>query len=404
MVKTRTFKYIWLCVLLLLPLTMQAQVMDTDKKTDAPSKIERKSSSVMSASQVENSKKVGGAKKRSFEPVNQMVPVEKTGVDTLSLLDRIALRTNTVDWALLIPNFGAEFDIKNTNWNRWTVGFNVRYNWQTSHTYTNHWVYNLFEVRLEGRQYWRARQIGRRGLKPHEHIWDKAISIRRTKVKHPTTTWYRGVFVSYGSYSLLFGEKGHQGSTIMGGVSYGFVRPMFAFENGNSLDLEVGGSAGFVYYKDKVYTHDARTDCYPLLETKPGAILPMVNELRVGLIYRFGHVPVLAKYRYRRDVDVNYDSRKDSVLNHHRYLRDSVSSYRATRESITSKFWSVYDEIANKNRERGIPPLISKPAVAPKAKAADKPKDAAKPKKEKAKAAEKPKKEKKGRKEGGNEK
>jgi hypothetical protein len=94
---------------------MQAQVMDTDKKTDAPSKIERKSSSVMSASQVENSKKVGGAKKRSFEPVNQMVPVEKTGVDTLSLLDRIALRTNTVDWALLIPNFGAEFDIKNTN-------------------------------------------------------------------------------------------------------------------------------------------------------------------------------------------------------------------------------------------------------------------------------------------------
>ena len=110
MVKTRTFKYIWLCVLLLLPLTMQAQVMDTDKKTDAPSKIERKSSSVMSASQVENSKKVGGAKKRSFEPVNQMVPVEKTGVDTLSLLDRIALRTNTVDWALLIPNFGAEFE------------------------------------------------------------------------------------------------------------------------------------------------------------------------------------------------------------------------------------------------------------------------------------------------------
>ena len=63
MVKTRTFKYIWLCVLLLLPLTMQSQVMDTDKKTDAPSKKERKSSSVMSASQVENSKKVGGGKK-----------------------------------------------------------------------------------------------------------------------------------------------------------------------------------------------------------------------------------------------------------------------------------------------------------------------------------------------------
>jgi hypothetical protein len=391
MVNYGTFKYIWLCILILLTLTMRAQVKNTGKKADTPSATERMSPS--SVSSLDDSKRqTGGGKKRSFEPVNQMVAIEKSGVDTLQLLDRIALRTNFVDWALMIPNFGAEFDVRNTNWNRWTVGFNVRYNWQTTHTYTNHWVYNIFEVRLEGRQYWRARQIGRRGLKPHEHIWDKAISIRRTKVKHPTTTWYRGAFLAYGKYSLLFGGNGHQGTTMMGGVTYGFVKPMFAFENGNSIDLDFGVSGGLMYYKDVVYTHDAKTDCYPVVEHKPGAVLPMVNEVRVGLVYRFGHVPVLAKYRYRRDVDIAYNYRKDSILDKHIHYRDSVSNYKATRETIMSKFWQVYDEVSKRNLERGIAPIISKPAPAPKdavkpkeekVKKADKPKDADKPKKEK---------------------
>jgi hypothetical protein len=328
--------------------------MDTGHQVDTSSPSENGSSIVVpTAAESKNTTAGKGSsskKERRFDPVNQMVPVVRSGVDTLSILDRIALRTNMVDWALLIPNFGAEFDIRNTNWNRWAVGFNVRYNWQTKHTYTNHFVYNLFEVRLEGRQYWRARQIGRRGLEKHKHFWDKAISIRRSKVKHPTTTWYRGVFASYGKYSFLFGGNGHQGTALMGGVCYGLVKPMFAFENGNSLDLEFGISGGVVYYKDKVYTHDARTDCYPVTETKPAAILPMINEVRVGLVYRLGHVPVLAKYRYRRDVDDNYDRRKDSIRTSHIHIRDSVAHYRATRESILRKFWQVYDEVAASSR------------------------------------------------------
>lgn len=360
----RPFKYIWLCVLLLITTTMvNAQVIDTRSTIDTSPPAGQASVNSVSADLKSSDKNItGGGKnpknKRRFDPVNQMVPVTHSGVDTLDILDRIALRTNLVDWALLIPNFGAEFDVRNTNWNRWAVGFNIRYNWQTTHTYTNHFVYNLFEVRLEGRQYWRARQIGRRNLPKHKHIWDKAISIRRTKVKHPTTTWYRGVFASYGKYSFLFGGNGHQGTALMGGVSYGLVKPMFAFENGNSLDLEFGVSGGVVYYKDKVYTHDARNDCYPVVETKPASLLPMVNELRVGLVYRLGHVPVLAKYRYRRDVDNVYDSRKDSVLNAHIRFRDSVAHYRATRESILRKFWQVYDEVAASSRRTAV---IQKP-------------------------------------------
>lgn len=126
---------------------------------------------------------------RESNPVNQKLLENRTGVDTLTILDRIAVRTNTVDWMLLIPNIGAEFDVKPVNWNRWTVGFNVRGNPQTSHTFTHGVVFNMFEARVEARQYWRARQINRAPnarLKdqPHKHIWDKAISIRRSRVKH----------------------------------------------------------------------------------------------------------------------------------------------------------------------------------------------------------------------------
>ena len=289
--------------------------------------------------------------RKTFAPVNQMVPVETSGVDTLSMLDRFALRTNLVDWAMLIPNIGAEFDIRNTNWNRWTVGINLRYNWQTSHTYHPSMVYNLFEARIEGRQYWRARQIDKRENarykdQPHKHFYDKIFSIRRSKVKHKAITWYRGLFASYNKYSILFGTNGHQGTAFMGGVTYGFVRPMFAFQNGNSIDLEFGVSGGVMYYKDEVYTHDIENDCYPLVEKKPAAILPMVNELRVGLVYRLGHVPVLAKYRYRRDVDLDYNAKKDDIRDRRYNYRDSVKNYEHDYNMILRKFWHVYDSIA----------------------------------------------------------
>lgn len=154
---------------------------------------------------------------RASNPVNQMDLQTKHKVDTLTFLDRIALRTNTVDWMLLMPNIGVEFDVKPVSWNRWTVGLNVRGNWQTKHTYTPGVVYNIFETRLEARQYWRTRDMELRHLEPHRNYWNKAISIRRKKAKHPMLTWYRGLYVGYGTYSLLFGREGHQGTALVGG-------------------------------------------------------------------------------------------------------------------------------------------------------------------------------------------
>ena len=85
---------------------------------------------------------------RESNPVNQKLLENRSRVDTLTLLDRIAVRTNTVDWMLLIPSIGAEFDVKPVTWNRWTVGFNVRGNPQTSHTFTHGVVFNMCEARV----------------------------------------------------------------------------------------------------------------------------------------------------------------------------------------------------------------------------------------------------------------
>ena len=352
----------------------------------------------------------------NYIPVNQMVPATDREVDTLSILDRIALRTNLVDLALMIPNIGAEFDVKGTNWNRWTVGFNVRYNWQTSHTYTHFLTYNFFEARLEGRQYWRARRIGDntpsgKRIGKHRNLWNKAIAIRRSKVKHPVTTWYRGVFVAYNSYSFLIPNKGHQGSSYMAGVSYGFVRPMLGLGNGNTIDLEFGISGGVVYYKDDTYKQDVQNDCYTLLESKPAQLLkfPMLNEVRVGFIYRLGQddkAKVLSKYRYRRDVDKDYDIRLQRRYDSIMHRRDSIKNYDKNYNIILQRFWHVYDSIAMADKAKRMLSLNdfnpSKPVVEkPKKDKLKKDKGKKeKPEKEKPKKEKpaKPKKEKKSKK------
>lgn len=127
---------------------------------------------------------------------------------------------------------------------------------------------------------------------------------------------------------------------------------MFGLPSGNTIDLEFGISGGIVYYKDDVYVHDRESDCYPIIESKPAAILPMIDDIRVGLVYRLGRAPVLSKYRYRRDVDVAYDDRLTARHDRRVFLRDSAKNYRRDYDEIFGKFWHVYDSIAAADNAR----------------------------------------------------
>ncbi len=325
MVKPRTFKYIWLCVLLLAPLAMRAQVMDTGHK-----------------------------------------------VDTLSGAERLSLRSNAVDWLLLVPNIGIEYDLGTTNWNRWSVGLNLRYNWQSSHTYKPGLVYNVAEARLEVRNYYRIRVFSSPAVEEKKHIWERVVSPRRAESKHPTTTYYRGAFVAYNNYSLKFGTEGKQGNAIIGGVMWGMIKPMYEFSNGNSLDLEFAASAGVAYAKYDTYTHDRMDDCYPITATGKTTIMPVINELRVGFVYRFGSYPITKKYRWRYDVDLDYQDRVDSTILAERNAIAAQNLHDSIYGDISKVFWDRYNQLAKKNKERADKQAAADKKAAEAKKAADK--------------------------------
>ena len=282
----------------------------------------------------------------------------KVGVDTLSLAERISLRTNVVDWALVTPNIGVEFDVKNTNWNRWAVGLTLKSRWKTSSTFKQGIFYSVTEARLDFRNYWRTRQIdnSNENLKAHTNFIDKLFSQRRRVVKHPKTIYYRGVYASYTDFSLLLGRHttGRQGKALSAGVTYGIIKPLYTFRSGNSLDLDLGFDAGLVFSKVEQYKLEENDDCF--VRTKEGkwkiTPFPLPTNARVGLVYRFGKYPSIKKYRWRYDCDAEYQYRLDTIASNRRnalynkHIQDSIQG------DILREFWSVYDSVSSVNAKQ----------------------------------------------------
>lgn len=277
-------------------------------------------------------------------------------VDTLSLAERLSFHTNMVDWTLLIPNAGIEFDVHSTNWNRWAVGLDVRYNWQTSHTFKSGLVYNIMGARFYFRNYWRTRQTEPRDeenkfdktykIYPHTRFLDRVFSCRRNRVRHPGLLFYRGAYLSYNKFSIkLLGSEGYQGSAVTAGFTYGIVKPLYVFKNGNSLDVDLGISAGLALASYDKYRHDRENDCYPVTKRAQSGVFPVVSDLHVGFVYRLGRYPVTKKYRWRYDCDQVYKDRIDSIYSakmsaaEKKYTEDSIT------ESVSKDFWHCYDSI-----------------------------------------------------------
>ncbi len=263
-------------------------------------------------------------------------------VDTLTIADRIAVKTNAANWFITVANIGVEFDLANTNYNRWTAGLNLRGNWQTKHDIKPGTVFNIFGVRLEGRNYWRMRKEDEKYFAPHTRKIDKIFSRRRANPKHPLTTYYLGGFVSYDNVSfMLFGDKGYQGSVLMGGVSAGIVRPLYEFANKNSLDLEVGFYAGIAKIDFETYRHDRESNCYPY-GSKGKKILPAVNDVSVSLVYRFGKKPVTAKYRWRYDCDMKFRQEYEDSVDARFVRMQDEENLRKTIEEYELEFRKEY--------------------------------------------------------------
>ena len=264
-------------------------------------------------------------------------------LDSLTFSDRISLRTNGVDWMMLLANFGVEFDLGKYNWSRNAIGLNVRANWNTKHTYNPGVVYNLFEVRGEFRNYWRTRKTTN-DLGPHRHTYEKILSGRRRRPKHPRTTWYRGGYLAYDDYSFLFGKEGIQGQAYTLGFQYGVIRPLYIFPSGKSVDLDFGFSAGFALTNYEKYSHDSQTSSYYVTEEKSGLKIvpfPILTEARVGLVYRVGKANIYTKYRWRYDVDLKYQEKVLAELDYRAELRKRDMEYLKIYRFYQNKYDSL---------------------------------------------------------------
>lgn len=81
--------------------------------------------------------------------------------ELISFKDRWGIKTNAVIWLLTVPNIGVEFDLGNTIRNKRTIGANIKWNWNTSQKYTPSLIFNVFDARVEWRQYFRTRKEAR---------------------------------------------------------------------------------------------------------------------------------------------------------------------------------------------------------------------------------------------------
>ena len=269
--------------------------------------------------------------------------------DTLGVMERLSVSTNMVEWTLLMPNISLEYDLRGVTWNRWAIGLKVKGNWQTHHTFKPALVYNILEARAEVRHYWHTRLIDTEHPR-HKNFLGRLISCRRDTLKHPNTTYYRGGYLSFSKFSFLLTGTGKQGTAASVGFLYGIVKPLYQFANGNALDLDLGISGGLYLMRYDKYEHDRESDCYHRLSTKGWHILPypMLNELRLALVYRFtrsSRHQLPERYRWRYDVDQQFREATIERVKEENRIREE----KARELKNLNEVQMYFDRIFNKN-------------------------------------------------------
>lgn len=224
-------------------------------------------------------------------------------LDTLSLGERISLKTNFVDWIALIPNLGAEITLGNMNWNRWTIGIYGRLNPSTHTLQTSYHVYDLSDIRFEVRRYHHGRGVLR--------------------------SFFMGVYGAYGSHNLKWSTTGYKGNHLATGLTVGTLAPLYSFVNGGSLDLEFSLNAGAVFTKheeyekvDNTYVVTKSASNYKL-NWSPLPYLLINDVLKVSLVYHFGP-SVANRYKKRITIDERYRYHLDEL----KMQRDSANLAR----------------------------------------------------------------------------
>lgn len=193
----------------------------------------------------------------------------RDAVEHVNFRDRWAFKTNALEWILITPNIGVEFDLSNSVYNKWTLSAQVRWNGGSSQTFSPDFDYSIFDGKLEVRRYWRSKQR----LK------------KNNKIPKFWRAYYWGVYAQYTDYTLYF-KKGYTGQCYSVGASIGWEVPLYTFRKG-ALDLDLGLSAGFIYGKYKKREIQDGASVFVKERDWHFTPYPLPTEIRVGLVYRF---------------------------------------------------------------------------------------------------------------------
>ena len=202
-------------------------------------------------------------------------------------IDRWAFRTNAFEWLLTIPNFGVEFDLVNSPYNKYSLGLTAKYNWNTTHMYAPPTVFNLLDVRPEFRYYFRTTQRG------EKKVDDDGNKIKygpfAVKEPKPWRAYYLGGYVNYANYTFKLGRTGHQGYAIGLGAQFGYAVPLYQYNKG-AIDIEFGVAAGFQVATHDRFEHNPDGYFYTKLYERSKGLhftpFPVVSELKVAFVWR----------------------------------------------------------------------------------------------------------------------
>lgn len=286
-----------------------------------------------------------------------------------SFKERIAIKTNVVDWLLMTPNLAFDYDVVNTSYDKKSIGIAVKYNWNTSHTYIPEQVYNIFDVRLDYRFHWRRQTYDeRRGIYNTDVSWEeewlqseKWIDRMKARIgcfrgsSKPNShlSLFVGPYVSFSDFSLkLSGADkalGRQGIASGAGLTAGVAVPLYGYEDGTAIDLEFGGSVGWHFTSYDLYRSDLESNCYPYVGSKRTWVFyPLVTDMRVSLVYRFRsirnqHLAINYELLDRRYLAYQMMQKKDEVAAYNESIKnrkkaidlknEEVAQYKATVES-----------------------------------------------------------------------
>ena len=230
---------------------------------------------------------------------------------------RFSLRTNTVDWVLMTPNASIGFDLGKSPYSHYTLNLSGKYNWNTKPDNKAYHVYDILEGKVELRKYYHTQQRNA----PYEGF-EKFFSPKRMNPRF-WRAYYWGLYAAYTDLNLKLNRTGHKGTAIHGGVSFGMERSLFTYKK-SCLDLEVGASAGVAYWDGSKYQLNRTKNTY---ETKGNItkMMPILSEVRVALVYRFGPS---AKDRYLFD-QAKSIQREDAKLEREKLRAEKMAAQKA---------------------------------------------------------------------------